>query len=204
MEDMSITSVPRFSPSAAPRSAGVVCLLTTTMSALDLGYRRTFDEITLSIESDGDSSLEFAPALSPRARVIGAEFQNRRVAFQISRNSTDQHAAVHVSLPAGRSTLRIRLRDDFGLSYANVLPELASLSRGLRITSESWSRARDTLTLNAVGAGGSNYQLGVWNPAQVASVDGAEIRNGKLVLSLPSGSEAYPSKKIVIHFVKAG
>jgi hypothetical protein len=85
-----------------------------------------------------------------------------------------------------------------------VLPGLGSPSRGLRITSQSWSSPRDTLTLNAVGAGGSNYQLAVWNPAQIASVDGAELRNGKLVVSMPTGPEAYPSKKIVIHFVKAG
>jgi len=170
---------------------------------LDLAYHRTFDEITLAIESDGNATLEFAPALSPRARVIGAAFENRRVPFQVSRSDTDQHAAVRVSLPAGRSTLRIRLRDDFGLSYANVLPELASPSRGLRITSEAWSREGDTLTLNAVGARGSIYQLAIWNPAQIASVEGGEIRNGRLAVAIDRDSEAGPSKPVVIHFVKA-
>ncbi|MBO0910438.1 MAG: amylo-alpha-1,6-glucosidase [Acidobacteria bacterium] len=171
---------------------------------LDVEYHRTFDEITLSLEASGDCSLEFAPALSPRAKVVQAAFESRRVGFQISTNDTDQHAVVRLSLARGRSTLRMRLRNDFGLSYANLLPGLGSPSRGLRITSESWSRTGDALTLNAVGRGGSNYQLAVWNPAQIASVEGGEIRNGKLVLSMPSGSEAYPSKQIVIHFVKAG
>jgi hypothetical protein len=47
----------------------------------------------------------------------------------------------------------------------------------------------------------AEYELAVWNPGQIASVEGAEVRNGKLVVRMSSNShEAYTSQKIVIHF----
>ena len=38
----------------------------------------------------------------------------------------DQHATVRVPVNLGANTLRIRLKDDFGLSLSQALPELGS------------------------------------------------------------------------------
>ena len=70
---------------------------------------------------------------------------------------------------------------------------------------ESWTPARDALTLEIAGAQGKQYELGLWNPAQVASVEGAELmRNAEsanIRVTIPkSESDPYPREKIVIHF----
>jgi len=82
----------------------------------------------------------------------------------------------------------VRLRNDFGLSLDSQLPALGAVSDGLRVVSESWSAAGDSLTLNASGAAAQHYDLAVLNPTQVRAVDGAELVNGKLSRPISSGS----------------
>jgi len=165
-------------------------------ATLSFEYHKTLDSITLNIQSNAAASVEFSPALSPRARILGAELNGSRTAFQAARNDVDQHVTVRVPVPTGKSTLRVRLRDDFGLGYASSMPALGSPSKGLRITSETW--ATNTLTLEAAGTPDQQYELTVWNLGQIASVDGAEINGGKLLVRFPPASEG--RQKIVIHF----
>jgi len=173
-------------------------------TSLDFAYRKALDGISLQIESSGASSLEFSPALSPRAQVISAELNRNRVPFQISKSDIDQHVGVRLRIPKGKSTLRILARNDFGIAFGNTLPYLGSRSQGLRITSETWSDSHDALTLEPKGLPGAQYELAIWNPGQIASVEGAEIRNGKLIVNIPSSwSDAYSHQKIVIHFAAA-
>ena len=64
----------------------------------------------------------------------------------------------------------------------------------------------DSLTLEVAGAQGKQYEIGIWNPAQVASVEGAELvrsnaNSGLMNVRIPANvSETYPREKIVIHF----
>ena len=170
-------------------------------TTLDFDYRKTIDEITLQIQSAGATSLEFSPALGLHAKIISAEFNGKRVPFQISKSDVDQHVITQVAVPKGKSSLRIRLKNDFGISYANSLPPLGSSSLGLRMISDSWSASSDSEILEFAGAGGMRYELAVWNPGQIASVEGAEVTNGKLAVNIStSASEVYQKQKIVIHF----
>ena len=170
---------------------------------LDFAYHKTLDEIGLEIESSEASSLEFSPALSLRAQLISAELNGNRVAFQISKNDIDQHLGMRLNIPKGKSTLRIRLKNDFGITYASSLPPLGSSSLGLRLISDSWSASGDAESLEFAGTSGGRYELHVWNPGEIASVDGAEIRNGNLVVRLSSNPYvAYAPQKILIHFAK--
>ena len=139
---------------------------------------------------------------------MGAELNGRRVPFQIHNSDVDQHVSVRFPVGSGANTLRIRLRNDFGLSLSPTLPSLGSASQGLRVLSESWSPAHDALTVEVAGAQGKEYEIGMWNPAQVSSVEGAELtptkanaENAKIKVAIPANtSEPYPRKKIVIHF----
>lgn len=170
-------------------------------TTLDFRYRKTLGEITLEIESSGNIELEFAPALSLRARSISAEVNGHRLSPQIETNDLDQHAAVRTSLTKGKSTLRIRMQDDFGISYSNSLPALGNPSHGLRVISESWTAPHDVLTLDVAGFAGARYELAIWNPGQIASVDGAELKHGDLFVRTPANSsELYSREKITIHF----
>jgi hypothetical protein len=144
---------------------------------LDLDYVRTADSISLDVRrtGSGDCSLEFSPALSLRAQVVGAEIDGHPVAFHMQPNSEDQHVTVQLSISSGLSKLRIHLRNDFGLTLTQELPPLGESSRGLRIVSESWTTGRDRLTLEVSGTPGKQYELAVWNPGEIASVDGARL-----------------------------
>jgi glycogen debranching enzyme len=170
-------------------------------ATLDFVYRKSADGIELTIESTADASLEFSPAVSPRARILGAELNGSRVQFQISKSDLDQHIMIRTKISKGKNTLRMRIENEFGISYDSSLPPLGSSSLGLRLISDSWSASRDEESLEFAGAAGASYELAVWNPAQIASVDGAEVRDGKLTVSISANStEAYPRQKVVIHF----
>jgi glycogen debranching enzyme len=179
-------------------------------ASLRMVYRKTLSEIVLEVSrtGSGDCNLEFSPALSLRAQVAAVELNGRRVPFQIHKSDVDQHVSVRVPVNEGPDTLRIRLNNDFGLSLSPTLPLLGSASQGLRVISESWAPAHDTLTLEVSGTQGKQYEVGAWNPAQVTSVEGAELvpvktgaENGRIQVKIPANtSEAYPREKIVIHF----
>ncbi|HEX3106992.1 MAG TPA: amylo-alpha-1,6-glucosidase [Terriglobales bacterium] len=173
-------------------------------ATLDFAYRKTGEGIELTIESSADASLEFSPAASPRPRMLGAEINGSRVPYQISKSDMDQHVVVRANISKGKNILRIRMKSDFGISYANSLPPLGSSSLGLRLISDSWSMSGDEESLEFAGAAGRRYELVVWNAGQIASVDGAEIRNGELVVSIPeNSSETYPHQKVVVRFTAA-
>lgn len=177
-------------------------------ASLRLAYRKSAGEISLVVtrNGSGDCSLKFSPALSLRAQVLGAEVNGRKVSFQVNHSDVDQHVSVRFPVGSGASTLRIRTRDDFGLSISPILPPLGSASQGLRVLSESWTPARDALTLELSGAEGRQYEIGMWNAAQVTSVEGAEVvkidaDSGRINLTIPaSASEPNPHEKLVIHF----
>jgi glycogen debranching enzyme len=177
-------------------------------ASLRVAYRKTVSEITLDVSraGNGDCNLEFSPAVSLRAQITGVEINGRRVPFQIHKSDVDQHVSVRVPINSGANTLRIRLKNDFGLSLSPTLPPLGSASQGLRVISESWAPAHDTLTLEVSGAQGKQYEVGIWNPAQVASVEGAELvktdaENATIKIQIPANaSDPYVAEKITIHF----
>jgi glycogen debranching enzyme len=176
---------------------------------MDLTYSKTADEITLQINCTGGGvcPVEFEPALSPRADVIGAEMKGKPVPFRMATNEQDQHVVMRVSAASGQSsTLRIRVRNDFGISYQSSLPSLGARSQGLRMLAETWSAGRDTFSLEMAGAQGAQYDLVVWNADQVVSVDGAEFSKSKdgqarVRVQFPTGDSGnYSRTKIVFHF----
>lgn len=151
---------------------------------INLGYEKDLEGITLEAKPSGISAsnssltLDFQPAISLRAKILGATLNGRPVQFHVEPNAFDQHVFVRIPLSAGANTVHIRLKDDFGLAYDSTLPALGSMSEGLRIVSETWSPSHDHLTLAVSGRSGHEYRLSVWNPAQIASVSGAKIAKG--------------------------
>jgi glycogen debranching enzyme len=144
---------------------------------LDLDFSRTADSITVTADRRGgaDLTLDFRPAVSPRTEVLGATLNGRRVPFHLESHDSDQHVIVDTRLASGRNTLKILLRNDFAVTYEASLPALASASQGLRIVSETWSDARDVLTLQTIGLAGHSYELAVWGKERIRSIDGARL-----------------------------
>jgi hypothetical protein len=178
---------------------------------LDLRYAKDLEGITLEVKASGAAprAIEFQPAVSLRARVLGVEFNGRTVPYKVRASDVDQHVLVRIAVAGETNSLRIRLQDDFGFSYAGELPSIGATSQGLRILSETWTPARDRLTINVSGLAGSRYKLSLWNAGQIASVDGAKLSktaDGQTALTLEfpnKGPESYASGTITIHFAGA-
>ena len=172
---------------------------------VDLQYRKTLDSIVLDVKrsGSGDCWIDFSPSFSLRAEVSSVEFNGRPVPFKMQPNANDQHLSVRFPVNSGPNNLLIRVKNDFGLAFSNELPALGSASRGLRVLSESWNSARTQLTLEVSGRSGSRYELAVWNPAQISSVDGATLTKVVLQFQMPgTPADSYSQRKVVIHFAK--
>jgi glycogen debranching enzyme len=175
---------------------------------VDLRYRKTVSDITLEVTQTNPENivLNFDLALSLRAKVSGVELNGRPVEFHVEANEIDQHVAIHVPLGTKSNIIRIRLRNDFGITYNSVLPMLGEGSSGLRILSESWSPTRDALTIEVAGAIGATYDLSIWNAQQIRSVDGAKILDTHdsvpiARIQLPDAKAgSFPQATIVFHF----
>jgi hypothetical protein len=173
-----------------------------------VNYRKADEGIVLEAgltKGSEECTIEFRPSISLRAKVQKAELNGKPVPFRIEASGEDQHVVVRFSAKSEKSFLRIRILHDFGVSVPSSLPLLGSMSRGLRILSESWSPSRDQLTLEVSGAAGEKYGLRAWNLGEIQGVDGASFNpkaeNWEIGIKIPaSGTEQYPHLKIVIHF----
>ncbi len=178
---------------------------------LDLRYSKDPGEIRLEVKAAGDASrtIDFQPAVSLRAKVLGVELNGKPVPFHVDSNGIDQHVITKIPVAGASNSLRIRIQNDFGLSYSSTLPAIGATSQGLRILSETWTPARDRLTINASGLAGSQYKLFVWGAGQIAVVEGAKLSKGEdgkteLILDLPkNGAEGASYATISIQFAKA-
>ena len=181
---------------------------------LDLRYAKDLEGIKLEIkvpEGAADRiSVDFQPAVSLRAKVVGVTLNGRPALFHVEPNAVDQHVFVRVPLSAGTNSLHIRLKDDFGLAYDSTLPALGSTSEGLRIVSETWSTGRDRLSLAVSGLAGGQYRFLVWNAAQIASVSGAKLSKApdgraELIVDFPANTaEPVAHTTISIQFTSPG
>lgn len=174
---------------------------------LDFRYKKSLTDITLEVTRNGSEnvSFDFEPALSLRAKVLGVELNGHPTQFHVVENETDQHVQIHIPLNTNSNTIRIRLKNDFDFSYNSTLPMLGQSSQGLRILSESWSSNRDALTVEATGIPGATYDLALWNPQQILSIDGAKliVTPGLPALAriqIPASASTPAHTTIVFHF----
>jgi glycogen debranching enzyme len=146
-------------------------------SILSFTYSRTPAQLSLIISNQGPEpvELEFSPAVSLRARLSGAELDGHSLPVRSETNSEDLHPTVRASIGPGEHTVRLHLRNDFGITVPGDLPPLGAPSRNLKITSQSWNPARDRLQISYSGLAGSQYELQLWNAEQVTSVVGGEL-----------------------------
>ena len=172
---------------------------------VDFRYRKTADSVVLETKraGSGDCWVEFSPSFSLRTQVVKVELNGRAVPFKLQPNGNDQHVLVRFPVADGLSTLVVHVKNDFGLALTNELPPLGSASHGLRILSEAWNASKTELSLQVSGLAGIRYELSVWNPGQITSVEGAVLsKPGKLEIQIPPGSDSYLQQKIVIHFAR--
>jgi hypothetical protein len=180
-------------------------------AVVSVSYQKTPDTMTFEVKrtATGDCTLELSPALSMRSSVTSVDLNGHALPFHLSTTASDQHVTMRVPVAEGTSTIRIHLKNDFGLGFSGTLPSLGSASQGLRVLSESWNPAHAELSLIISGVAGKRYDWMVWNPSQIASVRGGELNKvsqdqADLTVEFPSANEgSYVRQELVISFVGA-
>jgi glycogen debranching enzyme len=171
---------------------------------VDLAYSRQADVITLKVIPHGGGILQFSPALSPRADVVGVEIDGAKAQFKMEKSATDQHVIVNVPLN-GTPVVTIRLADDFQLGVPARLPELGDTSQNIKPISQTWTGKEVEYVFE--GLSGHTYSLPVRGLETVSSVEGARYirdaeptdQTGALVVSFPPGT-GYVRQKVVVRF----
>ena len=181
--------------------------------AIDLTYARAPELITVSLQrKGGDAAKEctfiFELPISWRARVDNVDLDGHSLGFRVLPKFHHQHLSMGATLHSGLNIVRIRLRDDFSVSYDSFLPSLGSASRELHILSEESSWSSDHLTLHLSGIAGHEYFLNVSDPRQIHSVDGGELLKtnsgvGQIRVRIPDGApNTFVNGVVTIHFVE--
>jgi glycogen debranching enzyme len=196
-------------------------------SRLNLTYTAKPGAITLETECVGSApcNILFKPAISLRAHVAsvtsGPNAGRRAIPFHVTATDEDQHVEIQTK-GSSKSVITILLRDNIGVAYDSTLPPLGSTSQGLRILSQTWSAAHDTLTLDVAGKAGCDYELGIFDNGKslmlgqdaLASVEGGdrvastqsqdrgqEKGEERIKIAFPAeNSGDYAHRKIVLRF----
>ena len=180
-------------------------------TTLEVQFHRTRAEMTVEVHltQPGECTFVFEPALSLRAEVLGVELNGHTLPFQVRANDSDQHLITQFPVSSSPSLLRIRVRDDFAVSYSSQLPALGWKSEGLRIPSENWNATRTQLTLEVEGIPGHAYDLWLFNGNDVTGVEGGTISKStegveKLSVTLPGTDQnQFVLGTVVMHFPAA-
>ena len=173
----------------------------------DFRFARSAEELVLEVHrmGTGDCQVVFEPELSLRAEVQSVELNGRPLPFKLEVNGSDQHLLARFKAYGGPSTLRVKLRGDFSVSYTSRLPELASSSAGLRILSEAWSAGHDVLTMELEGSSSRTYELALFNAAQISRLEGGKLTKSAegaetLTVTLPGDDAASAARgTLTIH-----
>jgi hypothetical protein len=123
----------------------------------------------------GECSLDFEPALANTALVSRLDVNGRPLSYDQQISAEHHHLRIRFVLKEGLNVIRIRMANDFGVSYAFLLPELGSPSSDLRILSEEMGDLASPMDLELSGRAGTMYEMAVWNPGLIESVEGAEL-----------------------------
>ena len=180
-------------------------------AVLSVSYQRLPGTIVFELKRTGAEPcvVELSPALSLRSVVTSVDLNGHALPFHVSDTASDQHVTMHVPVAEGTSTIRIRLKNDFGVGFSNVLPPLGSSSQEMHILSESWNSTHSQVTLALSGLTGKRYDLSVWNPSQIATVRGGTLHDAShdqamLTVEFPAALEgSYVRRDLVISFVGA-
>ncbi len=126
-------------------------------ASLRLAYRRSANEISLVVtrNGSGDCSLEFSPALSLRAQILGAEVNGRKVPFQVKKSDVDQHVTVRFPLGKRSQHLAPSHQGRFRLEHLAGIAGLGKRQPGFA----------GAVRIMDVGAGHS-YPRSCWSPGQ--------------------------------------
>jgi glycogen debranching enzyme len=179
-------------------------------SVLNLSYEKTLTEITLEVtRTGGECNLDFEPVLLNTALVGRMNVNGRPATYDQQILAEHHHLRIKFALKEGKNVVRIPVTNDFGVAYSFRLPELGSASSDLRILSVEMGDLRSPMDLELSGRAGAVYEMAIWNPGLIESVEGAEVAKDaagaaklRIHFSALAGQE-YVHQRVLIHLHQA-
>ena len=176
-------------------------------SRVDLSYHKALGEMALeATRTGGECTLDFEPELASSTLVERVEANGRLQAFDQEIDTEHHHLKIQFGLKEGRNTVHIRVQRDFGVAYDFRLPALGSKSEDLRVLSETVRDGFAPMELETQGRPGATYEMTIWNPALIDSVEGAELvkdasGGAKLRIHFQQArDQEYEHQRVMIHF----
>ncbi len=169
----------------------------------DVAYSSTADAISLAVtpRQAQNATLDFSPALSPNAAVLGVELNGAKWQYSIEKNSTDLHVLVHIPLDKP-ATVQVHVRDNFGLAVPADLPGLGESSHNIKVVDESWDAANARVVYTLAGLTGQEYVLPLSGGARIVRTDGASLiqtaSGPALRIHVPSFGTGYQHVRVTI------
>jgi hypothetical protein len=174
---------------------------------VNLSYQKTLTEITLeATRTGGECALDFEPEVANTALVGRVEVNGRSTTYDQQILAEHHHLRIKAALVVGKNVVRIPGTNDFGVSYSFRLPESGRARSVLRILSEKMEDVMAPMELETEGRAGAAYDLAVWNPELIESVEGAELvkdaaGGAKLRIHFQGlDGGGYAQQKVKIHF----
>jgi glycogen debranching enzyme len=175
---------------------------------IDLSWSRTPTVIRLDVTRHGSDvcDLDFAPALSLRAKVRRVLLDGHPVPYKMEANAFDQHVRIRVPTTTVTETVTLEVENDFAIGEENHLPPPGSPSLGSRVSGERWSADHSVLTLDLTGPGAGEGELLAWNASQIAHIEGASLLpaegdSARIRYRLPAADASGDAHlEIAIHF----
>ena len=179
-------------------------------TSFSLVYHRSPGEITLQVRRRGSGNVQlvFAPAFSLRAQVVEAQINGRQVDVQKEpANPVDQHFSLNVPIASDSTTVRLRYRNDFGIAYPYIAPEIGAISSNIKFVSQQWNATHDQLELHIAGVNGRKYEVAVYGDLAGMTASGAEVKTDSkqpiLEIDFPTGPPGtYSERTVVLQFPK--
>ncbi len=166
---------------------------------LALNWKRQRDRLQLEINSHGLAgfSLVFAPALGAGVHIQQARLDGRPLAIVSSEFPAAVVGQSLIPLQEGRQIVEIDFIPVPEILPVEVLSLIGDADQGLKIVSIHGDNSG--LRVAVEGLAGREYTLGLVNADLVADVQGAELRNGVLVITFPpEKTTVFRRREIVI------
>ena len=128
-----------------------------------------------------------------------------KVGPKVSANDSDQHATISVPLASGKTTIHLRVADNFAIGFPYTPPADGAVSTGLKFVSRQWNALHDQLVLQLAGIGGRTYTLPMFNAPSGMAVQGANITKNAsgvaLQVAFPAGAtDSYALLTVTLQF----
>ncbi len=150
---------------------------------LNLEYRIEKDLKKLSIEKKGEKEIEFIfePDFSPVAEITRVTLDGKNHKYEFAAGEQANQL---------KTTIKIKRENELTINFSPspeifIIPQttqIGATNEGLKVISQKLAGKK--LTIEVEGLPGKNYELGITNGNLAGSINGAVIKNGRLLISV--------------------